>query len=181
MGDLHAKLVVHAAQWLRRKCSVVITELVTTGETPDAIGWQGQHSTLVECKASRADFVADRTKLFRRESWMGIGQNRYFLAPVGLIGVESLPAKWGLLELTECGIQVTRKSEHFEDVNHRHEIRILLSAIRRIGHTAPVGISAKCYTIESKNSATIGIESEQQARADVAADMDRLEREEKSS
>lgn len=156
----HAQLVVVAAQWLKRKCSVVVTELVTTGETPDAIGWQGTRSTLVECKVSVTDFWADRKKFFRQNSWQGIGQHRYFLTPVGLLDVKDLPPKWGLLESTPCGVCVVRKSETFEDTNHRHEIAILLSCLRRIGSTSPKGVSIRHYTIASKNTATLATENE---------------------
>ena len=153
----HPSLVEVAAQWLRRKCSIVITELATTGEEPDAIGWHGTHSTLVECKVSRSDFLADRSKWFRREEWRGIGVNRYFLTVPGIIRLEELPAKWGLMELTGSRVRVLRKSEHFEETNHRHEIGILLSTLRRIGKGAPIGTSIKCYTIETKCRATLGV------------------------
>lgn len=161
-GSLHAvishtSLVEVAAAWLRRKCSVVITELATTGETPDAIGWHGTHSTLVECKCSRADFLADKSKWFRREEWQGIGQRRYYLTTPGIIRLEELPPKWGLLEVTGNRIRELRKAEVMDDTNHRHEIGILLSTLRRIGKGAPTGTSIKCYTIETKCRATLGV------------------------
>lgn len=154
----HAALVQVAAAWLRKKCAVVITELATTGEEPDAIGWHGQHSTLIECKTSRADFLADRTKWFRREEWQGIGMKRFFLTTPGIIPPEHLPPKWGLLELTGERVRVVRESENFEEVNSRHEIGILLSTLRRIGQNPPIGTSIKFYTMESKNRATLGLE-----------------------
>ncbi len=161
----HQGLVAIAAGWLTKKHSVVVTELATTGETPDAIGWRGSYSTLVECKTSVGDFRADASKFSRQNAWHGVGQARYFLAPEGVIPMAELPPKWGLLELVECGIQITRKSEHFDDVNTRHEVEILLSTIRRIGQQRPKGVSVRCYTIESKNTATVGIELEEQADA----------------
>jgi hypothetical protein len=88
---------------------------------------------------------------------MGIGFARYFLTAPGIIKETELPAKWGLLELTGSKVRVVRKSEHFEETNHRHEIRILLSAIRRIGQNAPPGVSIKCYTIQSKNTASLRV------------------------
>ncbi len=42
--------------------------------------------------------------------------------------------------------------------NDHHEIRMLLSTLKRIGHDAPEGISIKCYNYETKNRATLGIE-----------------------
>ena len=157
----HPQLVDLAAKWLARRCSVVVTELVTTGETPDVLGWQGTYSTLIECKASRADFAADRHKPFRRDEWQGVGQERYFFAVHGVIDINSLPPNWGLIEVTPRGIRVARKSGCVSgsfEANARHEIGILLSTLRRLAHTKPYGVSVKCYTIESKNTATCGIE-----------------------
>jgi hypothetical protein len=153
----HSDLVKVAASWLKRKCSVVLTELVTTGETADAIGWQGTNSTVIECKVSRSDFAADRNKVFRRESWMGVGMKRYYLTPKGLLSPSEIPEQWGLLEVWDCGVCVVRESERFKEVNGRHEIGMLLSALRRVGHNAPKTVSIKCYSIESKNTATLGL------------------------
>lgn len=163
MSAKHSDLVGQAAKWLRKKCAVVLTEMATTGEEPDAIGWQGHHSTLVECKASRTDFVADRQKSFRCDATRGIGNARYFLAPTGLINADELPPMWGLLEYDGEKVRCAQKSEHFEDANHRHEITLLLSSIRRIGQTAPKGISVKFYTFASGNRATLGIDLEPNA------------------
>ena len=49
----HADLVTVAAKWLRtrKRCSVVVTELVSsTAEQPDALGYREQLPMLVECK-----------------------------------------------------------------------------------------------------------------------------------
>lgn len=155
----HASLVEIAAAWLRKKCPVVVTEIATTGEEPDALGWRGSHSTLVECKASRADFQADRAKCFRRQQERGIGQARYFLSPAGLIDTDELPENWGLLLVMDDGrVRCARESSHFEPSNHRHEITILLSVLRRLGHTQPKGCSIRFYTIESQNRATVSVE-----------------------
>lgn len=158
----HAELVAEAARWLCNRCAVVLTELVTSGEVPDAIGWRSGLSILVECKTSRADFMADSKKPFRQHPAMGIGHYRYFLAPDGLIAVEELPPRWGLLELVEGrGVRVSRKPELFDEVNTSHEIDILLSTLRRIGHSAPAGVSIKCYTIQTGNTATLHVEPEE--------------------
>lgn len=150
----HSELVELAAQWLRKKCPIVVTELATSGEEPDAIGWHGHNSILVECKTSREDFRADAGKPFRFSDESGIGIRRYFLALPGVIAIDCLPPKWGLLEVTTKGVRMIRESEVFE-ANQRQEIGILLSCLRRIGQTAPKGISIRCYTIETMNRATI--------------------------
>ncbi len=154
----HKDLVQIAADWLKKnRCSVVITELATGGECPDAIGWRGPFSTLVECKISRCDFSSDRKKPFRSANWLGVGLNRYFLTPPGLLSVDDLPPKWGLLEFSGDKLRVAKKSELFR-VNNRHEVSILLSCLRRIGHLSPRGVSIRCYTIESQNTATVSLE-----------------------
>lgn len=55
----HKKLVGIAAKWLSANHCVVCTELAIVGEEADVIGWRSGRSTLVEAKASRADFMAD--------------------------------------------------------------------------------------------------------------------------
>lgn len=157
----HKVLVGAAAQWLQRQHSIVITEMATTGEEPDAIGWTGVLSTLVECKASLADFRADGKKFFRRSPEMGMGTFRYFLTPVGMVRPELLPRNWGLLELVNGKVQVTVAARQFGDANRRHEITMLVSALRRVGRSAPSGVSIKCYTIDTKSRATLGVSTEE--------------------
>lgn len=158
----HTQLVESAAAWLskQRKCSVVITELAALGtEVPDAIGWRGTHSTLVECKTSRADFLADSDKHWRRYPEHGIGKNRYFLTIPGIIRADDLLNGWGLLELTATSVRKVSESKLFE-CSSRNELSVLLSALKRIGQTCPRGVSIRAYTIESKNRATLGVEIE---------------------
>jgi len=92
----HRELVKKAAGWLKNeRCGVVIAELVTyAGEIPDALGFHNGHSVLIECKTSRADFLADREKLFRQIPEKGMGDHRYFMAPKGVLTVEDLPPGW---------------------------------------------------------------------------------------
>ena len=45
----HFDIIQTAARWLQRRHSVVETELATTGEQPDAIGWRGWHSRSRSC------------------------------------------------------------------------------------------------------------------------------------
>src|SRR5438477_1925411 len=98
----HEKLVAKAVAWLRRyRCGVVLSEQsCSSGETPDAIGWKrASHSVIVECKISRADFLADREKPFRRKPEIGMGCERYYLTLAELLKPDELPSGWGLLEL----------------------------------------------------------------------------------
>lgn len=156
----HAELIDHAARWLQRTGHpIIITDMTHGGgETADAIGWNGARSTLIEVKVSRADFLADAKKWFRRMPERGMGGSRYYCAPVGLLTVSDMPPKWGLLEWDGRAIRVTLKAQVFQERGALSEIQLLTSAIRRVGQCAPEGVSVKCYTFETKNRATLGVE-----------------------
>jgi hypothetical protein len=98
----HQKLVEYAVRWLRwtMKCKLISAEkgCWATSESPDAIGWTPLgHSVLVECKTSRSDFLADKAKPHRR--YAGMGMERWFLVPPGIVTPEDLPKNWGLIEV----------------------------------------------------------------------------------
>lgn len=109
----HSELCDIAVRWLKKThsaggpgCSMAVSEVKSgyDGEIPDAIGFRyaGHYdgSYMVECKASRSDFLADFKKAHRSEP---LGNFRYFLAPEGIIQVHELPQGWGLLEVTPRG------------------------------------------------------------------------------
>ena len=133
----HAQLVQKAVHWLRRyRCGVVLSEQAcVSGEMPDAIGWKRAcHSVLVECKVSRSDFLADRAKPFRLKPGQGVGCERFYLAPAGLVRPEELPQGWGLLELRRNKIEVERASEKNlrTATGFRYEMNLLLASLRRV-------------------------------------------------
>jgi len=152
-GNLtHSDLVQRAERWLRRsvvidsrwldgvksryrhRCSVVATELVTSAyETADAIGWMhaGKTTVLVECKASRDDFMADKRKLFRRHPERGVGRWRFYMTPQGLLSVDEIPWGWGLLEVDGRSVNVLRIGEDFRERNTHAELAMLWSIARR--------------------------------------------------
>lgn len=103
----HSELVKIAEKWLigTRRCSFVFTELdcVTISEIPDAIGFRDGESILVECKVSRADFLADNRKRFRQEPETGVGTYRLYLCPERVIMPEDLPGRWGLIWVNTQG------------------------------------------------------------------------------
>jgi len=126
-----------AVAWLRRyRCGVVLSEQAcASGETPDAIGWKKAcHSVIVECKASRADFLADSAKPWRQHPETGVGAERYYLAPSGLISADELPAGWGLLEAHGREVQTVRRSAKNlrSAVGFQHEMNLLLASLRRV-------------------------------------------------
>jgi hypothetical protein len=104
----HAQLVAKAVHWLRRhRCGVVLSEQAcASGEMPDAIGWKSAcHSVLVECKVTRSDFLADRAKPFRVKPEQGVGCERFYLVPAGLLPAKSYQQAGG------CSNSATIKSK----------------------------------------------------------------------
>ena len=133
----HAQLVERAVRWLRSyRCGVVLSEQAcVSGEMPDAIGWKrASHSVLVECKVTRADFLADRDKPFRRKPEQGVGSERFYLTPPGLVKVAELPAGWGLLELRRGRVEMVQPSAKNlrTATGFRYEMNLLLASLRRV-------------------------------------------------
>jgi len=133
----HSQLVSKAVRWLRSyRCGVVLSEQAcVSGEMPDAIGWKRAcHSVLVECKVTRADFLADRAKPFRIKPEQGVGCERFYLAPAGLIRCEELPEGWGLLECRANRIEVACPSakDLRRAAGFRYEMNLLLASLRRV-------------------------------------------------
>ena len=133
----HALLVERAVRWLRRyRCGVVLSEQAcVSGEMPDAIGWkQACHSVLVECKVTRADFLADRGKPFRQKPEKGVGSERFYLAPADLIRIEELPSGWGLLEFRRGRVEMLHASAKNlrSATGFRYEMNLLLASLRRV-------------------------------------------------
>lgn len=133
----HEKLVSLAVRWLRRyRCGVILSEQVCiSGEVPDAIGWKrAYHSVLVECKVSRSDFLADREKPFRQKPNIGVGCERFYLAPGRLIKPDELPFGWGLIEISAREMQVTKSSAKNlrSSTGFRYEMNLLLASLRRV-------------------------------------------------
>lgn len=156
MTPSHGELVQRAARWLISQSVVVITEMTSGAcETPDAIGFTGHRSTLIECKTNMVDFRADGKKPARRREtligdtsnargWLGtmMGDHRYYLVPEELshrvqavLDAEDSP--WGLLIAPEDKrrrlVKARDARDHFRGNTHQSEIALLLSAICRIG------------------------------------------------
>lgn len=138
----HGALVQIAKRWLKNTigCSVTLAEFTAAGgDIPDAIGWKGGWSWLVECKTSRSDFRADLKKPQRQPFGWALGCSRYFLAPRGLLKEAEIPRPWGLLEWTGSRVLVTLESactEREQVPDDYHEIRsrelyLAISALRR--------------------------------------------------
>jgi hypothetical protein len=133
----HAQLVQKAVAWLRRyRCGVVLSEQAcVSGEMPDAIGWKKAcHSVVVECKISRSDYLADRGKPSRQRPETGMGAERFYLLPAGLLRPEELLAGWGLLEYDKGKVNLIRRSvKNFRsEAGFHYEMNLLLASLRRV-------------------------------------------------
>ena len=132
-------LVAKAVEWLRTRyrCGIILSEqYCATGEVPDAIGWKGScHSVVVECKISRADFFADAIKPFRIKPEEGLGCERFYLAPAGMISIDELPPGWGQLEYARREVKLVKKPARKSlrtEVGLLKEMNLLLASLRRV-------------------------------------------------
>ena len=151
----HSALIELAVRWLRTtyRCGIILSEQACcTGEVPDVVGWKGVsrgapgvrrarrgascRSVLVECKSSRADFLADRGKPWRLDPQGALGCERFYMAPAGLIAAAELPSGWGLLAVRNRKVDVTlacnkRKSLRTPE-GLLNEMNLLLASLRRV-------------------------------------------------
>lgn len=149
----HAELVDRGRRWLANKCPVVLTEIATSvSEQPDVFGLGYQSSALtviLEAKVSHADFLADKTKSFRRCPENGLGDLRFYLTTPGTISRDELPFGWGLLEARESargsGVRMTASAFQQEKKSTTRELLILISAFRRLQIPEGRHVSVRVY------------------------------------
>lgn len=99
----HKELVEIGYKWLLKNggVGVAFKELKSTAqEIPDVIGFDSWKSIVIECKASRSDFLQDKKKTHRSR---GMGTFRFYCCPKDMIKENELPEKWGLLYVAENG------------------------------------------------------------------------------
>src|SRR5262249_21780527 len=132
----HHQLVRLAEQWLRKRyrCGIVLSEQsCASGETPDVIGWKGScRSVVSECKISRAHFFADQEKPFRKQPEHGMGCERFYIAPQGMIESRELPPGWGLLECKGREISMAvkpRRQSQRTEIGFKWEMNLLLASL----------------------------------------------------
>ncbi|MYM92368.1 hypothetical protein [Duganella vulcania] len=152
----HAQIAGISVAWLQRPigrlgpgCTFAVNEAGASepGERGDAFGVRSVAgdccSVLVEAKVSRGDFLRDASKAHRVQPCTGIGTFRYFAAPVGLIGLDELPDRWGLIEVDQFGhvhvraghVLVARGEQGVwrHEVNLRREWLLLAALLARVG------------------------------------------------
>ena len=111
----HSDLIDRALRWLvgTGGCHIAAAEVDAGREIVDAIGWNTRRSIQIECKTSKADFRRGRKEKFSRimedtgHKDYGVGNYRYYMAPAGVIPLDEVPFRWGLLEVR--GDRVWRK------------------------------------------------------------------------
>lgn len=130
----HAELVLRAKKWLASRCGVVLAEYVCdTREIPDAIGFSSRCSILVECKATRADFLADKKKR-HRNGLRRMGNYRFYLVPPGLVRAEEVEDGWGLLYAHPRKVSTPLHAPYRGEPEIKAvEYHLLYSLVRRAG------------------------------------------------
>lgn len=100
---IHAGLARLGAKWLKGKRRALVTLIEPHSgreptEIPDVLGFASDPgsghwmSMMIECKASRSDFLADLRKTKART-----GELRWYLCPEGMLDIPDMPPGWGLL------------------------------------------------------------------------------------
>jgi hypothetical protein len=88
----------------------------------------------VECKVTRADFLADLKKPWLHQP-NALGCERWYFAPKGLISAADLPKNWGLLECHARQIAITVKPNSRSQRTPEgllNEMNLLLASLRRV-------------------------------------------------
>lgn len=142
----HQELCERAGIWLRTKCNCGVAfvehKMSHSTEIPDALGFRdyGRTSILVEVKVNRSDFLGDKKKAHRFNPDIGIGDYRFYCAPKGMIKVDELPDRWGLIEWNGRGMMLTHVPENITS----------LKGISMLKETIEYGKTLDCYTKHGK-------------------------------
>ena len=153
----HAEMVRRARNWLwsldpteeRARPAVICTEVSArhSAESPDVfgIGPDGQ-TYLIECKVSRADFLADKTKPHRSAN-LHLGDYRWFCAPSGIIEPHEIPIGWGLIQVVGTTLRQRHAPVRQSDVDREAELAIMVSVMRNVWRGGRVrGVGMRAYT-----------------------------------
>lgn len=131
----HDDLVKLGARHLRstRRCEIVLTEKGVGFEIVDVIGWNwgvAGHSIMIECKANIADYYADAAKPRTKCEIGGMGAERWYLVPKGLLKPKQVRPFWGLLEVRGTRVFKVVPAPVREKYDSRNERRLLVSELR---------------------------------------------------
>lgn len=113
----------------------IITEPGRRAEEPDVIGFKSLYgSCIVECKASRKDFLSDRKKWARKRMEDGVGNYRIYLTDAGVVRDESeIPEFWGWAEVVKKDtLELRRRPERIDKLNLKADRNLAISAVYRL-------------------------------------------------
>ena len=144
----HKDLVNHSMKIARKLgFPLVLPEMkaaLRTNEIPDIIAFRGGGETLlIECKTSRADYLADRNKPFRQNPETGVGLYRILISTENVVH-NDLYKNWEHIILDEkgniktstlpnCGnMTLSSKAHKFQNRNQTGELALLYSYARRL-------------------------------------------------
>lgn len=139
----HYDLCLIGAKYLKSKKSCeewrtpnkfVAVELVTfCPECTDVWATNGYDSTVIEVKVSHSDFINDKKKFARKNEEFSIGNYRYYLCPIDVIGKDEVPEGWGLLYYDGHKVQKIVQSPFREDgAFKKWDVAMLSSILNRI-------------------------------------------------
>ncbi|ATC37747.1 MULTISPECIES: hypothetical protein [Elizabethkingia] len=139
----HKDLVEIGYRWVIKKCGFAFKELTCiNNEIADVIGFNSNGTFVLEAKTSKADFLKDKKKSFRKDPSIGMGDWRFFIVPKGLIKVTELPEMWGLIEVNEKGKAINTFNPfgrgnfygmwRRNSKNKEAEMNLMYSALRRL-------------------------------------------------
>lgn len=101
----HKEVAIKATKFAQRifGCPIGAWEFCGgwNNEKCDGFIVNSRNSFLIEAKVSRQDFKKDFKKDFRKNEKLGVGDFRLYACPKGLLSLEELPDKWGLIEIDE--------------------------------------------------------------------------------
>ena len=163
--SLHYQLCCLGAKFLKARKNAepwavpnkyVAVELVTlTAENPDIWATNGYHTTLVEVKTSRADFLADQKKWVRsfaaEQADKCLGNYRYYLCLEGIITLDEVPEKWGLLVYDGKKIVKVKNAKYVKSSTDA-ELLVLTSIMRRCGIKQQIFNFRNYETISNKRT-----------------------------
>lgn len=135
----HDDLVIRGRNWFKNNAKsterfpIILTEFgCFANSIPDVIGLNHNHTAVIECKVSRADYFADQKKCHRQYP-LQLGNYRYYLCPEGLIKPEEVTGEWGLLYAHAHKITIEKPAVWVSPgLTRPQEYQVMYSLIRRL-------------------------------------------------
>ncbi len=135
----HDELVKRGVKWLKNnqvsimRFPIILPEFrCYANSIPDVIGLNHNRTAVIECKISRADYLADKNKGHKRYRFQ-LGNYRYYLCPANLLLPNEINGGWGLLYCHPHKITIEKESEIFSvELTRPQEYQVMYSVIRRL-------------------------------------------------